>query len=94
VIDRAGHHANKVRQVVLTLIGGVVWRGEAIEVKTFNGSMANVLWMTVNNHRYAFVYNHTIRSIEMRDRSLQGGVLHTFDNQTPLSDIFAMFDNL
>jgi hypothetical protein len=93
VMGRAEHHAGKVKGAALALLGGIIWRGEpgTIEIKQYNGGLANVLWVTISATRYAFAYNHDKESIEIRDRTQSGPALHTFSNQTPLADIEAVF---
>jgi Integron cassette protein VCH_CASS1 chain len=93
VMDRAEHHAGQVKGAALALLGGIIWRGEpgSIEIKQYGGGLANVLWVTIGGRRYAFAYNHTTESIEIRDRTQSGPALHSFNNQTPLADIEAVF---
>jgi hypothetical protein len=96
VMERAGHHAGNVGSIALALLGAVVWRGEpdSIEIKQHAGNLANVLWVTIEGHRYAFSYNHERQSIEMRDRSTQGHVLHSFSNATPIESVETIFREL
>jgi Integron cassette protein VCH_CASS1 chain len=96
VMDRAEHHAGNVSAICLALLGAIIWRGEpgSVEIKQYAGELANVLWVTIDGVRYAFAYNHRLDCIEMRDRTVQGTVLHTFTNQTPVTDVEAIFRSL
>ena len=59
VMNRANHHGQNVNKIVLTLAGAVIWRAtQDVEVRTYNDQTANILWLTVNGHRYAIAYNH------------------------------------
>jgi|HubBroStandDraft_1064217.scaffolds.fasta_scaffold93078_2 hypothetical protein len=96
VMERAGHHAGNVGSIALALLGAIIWRGEpgSIEIRQHEGAPANVLWVTINGTRYAFSYNHADEAIEMRDRNLRGAVLHSFSNETPVTNIETIFRNL
>lgn len=93
VMGRADHHAAQVKGVALALLGGIIWRGEpgSIEIKQFAGGLANVLWVNIGGRRYAFAYNHDTGMIEIRDRKQSGPALHSFNNQTPVADVEAIF---
>jgi hypothetical protein len=92
-MGRADHHAGQVKGVALALLGGIIWRGDpgSIEIKQYDGELANVLWLTVGGRRYAFAYNHKTAKIEIRDRTQAGQALYSFDNQTPVADVEAAF---
>jgi Integron cassette protein VCH_CASS1 chain len=96
VMDRAEHHAGDVSAVALALLGAIIWRGEpgSVEIKQYAGELANVLWVTINGTRYAFAYNHKDGAIEIRDRSVQGLVLHSFNNQTSVVEVETFFRSL
>jgi hypothetical protein len=93
VMDRVEHHAGNVGAIALALLGAIIWRGEpgSVEIKQYAGELANVLWVTVNGRRYAFSYNHQTSEIEMRDRTVQGPTIRAFNNQTPVTDVEAVF---
>ncbi len=92
VLDRAGHHAQNVEGVALAIMGAVIWRAEgAIEVKQYAGSPANLLWFWVNGNRYALTYNHAAQTIEMKDRTHAGNVLHSFTNGSSYQDVISAF---
>lgn len=97
IMGRAEHHAGNVGGAALALAGAIVWRkddAEEIEVMEREGDLKNVLWVKINGQRYAFSYNHTEETVEMRERSTQGPVLHSFTNSTPTSEIEAIFRTL
>jgi hypothetical protein len=96
VMNRSDHHAQTVGAVALALIGAVLWRKdpEPIEVRTHDGSAANVLWVQISGHRYALAYNHAENCIELRDRTLRGPALARFDNNTPVIEVYTTFERL
>jgi hypothetical protein len=95
VMDRADHHGENVNEIVLTLAGAVVWKAtQDVEVRMHQGSMANVLWLTVGVNRYAIAYNHNSQDIEIRERSQQGDVIATFNNQTTNLEVKQVFAKL
>lgn len=95
VMNRADHHGQNVNEIVLTLAGAVIWRAtQDVEVRTYSDQTANILWLTVDGHRYAIAYNHETLNIEIRDRKQNGTVLATFDNSTSTADVKRIFEGL
>ncbi|MGG5812478.1 hypothetical protein [Falsiroseomonas sp. CW058] len=96
VMNRADHHADQVKGIALTLLGAIIWRGDpgSIEIKQYAGGLANVLWVSIGGRRYAFAYNHQTGKIEIRDRTQSGQAIHSFDDQTSVSKVEAVFRNL
>lgn len=95
VMERADHHAQQVYKVVLPLVGLVVWKASDIDARTHEGKAANMIWFTTaSGARYALVFNHEQRKIDIRDRSQQGNNLLSIDNNTPLDDLIAFFEKL
>ncbi len=96
VMERAEHHAPNVDEIALAIVGAIIWKvtDEDIQVKTYSGQMANVLWMTINVNRYALVYNHENETIEIREGSIRGNALYEFTNATPIIEIKQAFNNL
>ena len=95
VMNRADHHGQNVNEIVLTLAGAVIWRAtQDIEVRTYNDETANILWLTVNGHRYAIAYNHQTMNIEIRDRNQNGTILAIFNNQTSGNQVKQIFAGL
>lgn len=73
VMDRADHHAVNVNEIVLALIGGVIWRAEDnFEVKQYDNAPANILWMYVADRRLCFKFNHETCKIECREGGHNG----------------------
>lgn len=97
VMSRSGHHADEVHEVVLTLIGAVVWKKDdkPIQVKEYAGEPANILWWhSKKGNKYAFRYDHPTHCIELRKDSFRGDVIATFDNKTQASEIIQLFKTL
>lgn len=95
VMNRADHHADDVNEVVLALIGGVIWRAEGnFEVKQYGGAPANILWMIVDDTRYCFRFNHETGKIECRKGGHNGDLIEEFDNYMPIAKVKAFFAGL
>ena len=96
VMNRAEHHAGAVKEIALALVGAIVWKKDVSSIKVMekDGETKNVLWVEINTKRYAFVYNHGSQKIDMRLGSIQGTVLHQFDNSTKLSVLMGVFNKL
>src|SRR5689334_15320712 len=91
VIVAAQHHAPYVERIIRPLSDAVRnrldLRIDKIEVYQRLGQIARTCWVTIGGTRYAFSYNHSTRKIEMRERSLQGRVVASFDNRTTARQI-------
>ena len=101
LMGRAEHHAKMVDEVVLSLMGAIIAtkdEGTDIQVRERNGHAANLLWVYINGHRYAFCYTHGEDSsencIEMRDRTIQGEVVFTFTNKTTPAEVLGIFKSV
>lgn len=95
VMGRANHHAENVNEIVLALVGGVVWKSNGnFEVKEYAGHPANILWMYVGDKRYCFKFNHLEECIEVCENSHNGKLIKSFDNSTPLAEVKKFFDGL
>lgn len=96
VMNRADHHAGEVKGIALALLGGIIWRGnpDSIEIKQYDGDLANVLWVEIGSRRYAFAYNHDTGEIEIRDRTQSGVALHSFTNKTSVEQVEDVFRSL
>lgn len=96
VMERADHHAGRVKGIALALLGGIIWRGEpdSIRIRRFAGSPANMLWVNISGKTYVFAYNHKTEKIEIRDRTQTGAVLYSFDDTNTPADIEAAFSDL
>ncbi len=94
-MNRADHHADGVNEIVLALIGGVIWRADGdFEVKQYGGAPANILWMFVNDTRYCFKFNHETGMIECLQGGHNGDLIRVFDNSTPIAEVKRFFAEL
>jgi hypothetical protein len=96
VMDRT-HHAPNVDAIALALLGAVLWKKDddaPIEVRTYAGSPANVLWVQIAGQRYALAYNHREGCIELRERTTTGGARFSFTNKTPVTEVRRIFEEL
>lgn len=97
VMGRGNHHAEDVSEIVLTLVGAVIWKknDDPIQVRQHRGELANILWWhSKKQKKYAFRYDHVERKIELRKKTYKGDVIATFDNKSQTSDIIEIFDAL
>lgn len=97
VVQNAEHHAENVREVLLVLAGAVVLFKDAhepIRVRTREGELKNELWAHINGTRYAFSYNHTNRSVDIRRGSHSGEVVASFSNRTRPQRVLTIFAGL
>ena len=95
VMNRANHHANSVNEVILTILGGVIWKStENFQVRTIRNETANVLWMILNHKRYCFKYNHERDEIQVCKNSHRGEVIMTFTNNTNTKEVKNFFVQL
>lgn len=95
VMDRADHHAGDVNEIALTIAGALIWRKDGdIQVYERQGQMTNALWFHVNGQRYAISYNHDAGQIEVREDSMRGAVLASFDNSNTPADVRTYFSTL
>ena len=95
VLDRADHHAQDVNEIALAIAGGIIWRTtNNIKVLSREGQMKNVLWLQVNDRTLCFVYNHDLGSIEVREGSIQGVIIQSFNNNSSINEIKVFFERL
>ena len=95
VMGRADHHADKVNEIILAIVGGVVWRSNGrFKVREYNGTPANMLWMEVDDKRYCFKYKHGTGNIEVCEGSHNGAVIKVLNNYTILAEVKAFFEGL
>jgi hypothetical protein len=92
VMERAAHHAGPVEEIALAIAGALIWRTDGpFEINEREGEMKNVLWVRIGGKKYALSYNHESMAIEIRDRTTHGGILGSFTNETPISEIKSFF---
>lgn len=97
VFERSAHHAGEVDQVLLSLIGGLLWRkkpGDPVKVNTKEGAGGNVIWFRVDSIRYALLYSHEERFIKLMGGGRKGELVQTFTNDTPVSELIRVFASL
>lgn len=96
VVDRAEHHAPNVNEVALVVAGAIVWRKDAAPLRVLerDGEMKNVLWVEISDRRYALSYNHTTDAIDVREGTIRGPVLRSFNNATPPREVKSFFADL
>ncbi|HUU86843.1 MAG TPA: hypothetical protein VMX17_03725 [Candidatus Glassbacteria bacterium] len=97
VIERANHHAPNVSKITYTLLGLIIFKKDknsAIEVRSYEGATGNILWVTINNTRYAFRYEHTDDTIEIRKDTFKGELIYKVDNTTSMDELLNTFNNL
>lgn len=95
VMNRANHHAENVNEIILALIGGVIWRGADIDVRTYGNKTANMLWMKTDSGKcYCFIFNHTNWLIEVYENTMNGTLLKQFSNTDTITDVRVFFENL
>lgn len=95
VMERADHHANNVNEIALAITGGIIWRSiKDVKVLSKLGDMKNVLWMQTNNKTLCFVYNHNTQNIDVRENTIQGNTIMTFNNKNSVKDVKDFFKTL
>jgi hypothetical protein len=97
VLRRSDHHAGEVNEVLLTISGAILWRKnpqEPVKVNTKEGAGGNVIWFRVDGLRYALLYNHELRRIELSEGGRKGELVHTFTNETSTSEVVRVFAGL
>ena len=95
VMGRASHHAENVNEIILALVGGMIWRGADIDVRTYGDKTANMLWMkTDSGNTYCFIFNHNNWKIEVYEKTMNGKLLRQFTNEVSLTDVRESFEGL
>ena len=96
ILRRSDHHAGEVNEVLLTISGAILWRKspEPVKVNTKEGVGGTVIWFRVDGLRYALLYNHELRRIELSEGGRKGELLCTFTNETPTAEVVRVFAGL
>lgn len=92
--EKSGHHAQNVEACVMALAGAVaLFKDDNTDLRVLEreGDMKNVLWVSINSQKYAFMYNHTTTKIEIRKDSMRGTTIATFDDSMTLQSIYQIF---
>lgn len=94
VLHRSDHHAGDVNEVLLTIAGAILWRKspkDPVKVNTKEGAGGNVIWFRVDGVRYALLYNHVDRRIELTAGGRKGELIQAFTNETSTQDVVRVF---
>ncbi len=95
VTKRANHHARNVSEVIFGLLGVIVLKkddGTDIEVRgSSDDKTGNILWVSIGGTRYAFRYEHSNDTIEIRQDSYKETLILTIDNNTTLQQVINAF---
>ncbi len=97
VFERSAHRAGEVNEVLLPLIGAMLWRknpGDPLKVNTKEGEGGNVIWFKVDDTRYALLYSHTDKHIKLMAGGRKGDLVQTFTNATTTNEVAKVFAGL
>lgn len=97
VVERSDHHAGGVNNIIYPLLGLIILYQDSnkeIEVKSYGGGSGNMIWIVINNSRYAFRYEHTDETIEIRNKTFKGDLLHKVNDATSIETLKNIFKNL
>ena len=97
ILERSARHAGQVNEVLLSLIGAMLWRKnpqDVIKVNTKEGAGGNVVWFRVDDTRYALLYSQEERVIKLVEGGRKGTVVETFTNATPAGEVARVFATL
>jgi hypothetical protein len=97
VAKRSEHHGPNVSEIIDPLLGLIVLYMDDdsdIEVRGYAGSSGNMLWVYIKGNRYAFRYEHADDTIEIHDNTFKGPLLHKINNQTSITQLKTIFQNL
>jgi hypothetical protein len=95
VRGRAAHHAPAVTEVIFTMVGLIVWKAEEVLAREYNGELKNeTRFKTASGHLYTLSYDHDTDKVVIKDGGMNGPVMATFDNNTPIPQLIAFFDKL
>lgn len=97
VLRRSDHHAGDVNEVLLTIAGAILWRKspqDPVKVNTKEGAGGNVIWFRVDGSRYALLYNHVDKRIELTEGGRKGELLQAFTNETSTAEVVRVFAGL
>ncbi|MCF6316588.1 MAG: hypothetical protein L3J30_09960 [Marinosulfonomonas sp.] len=79
----AGHHAIHLNPMLRDLYDYVISRinfgRDQIEMYERNGNLARTTWVTHRGKRYVFTYDYDNKCVDLRDYSIKGTTLESFD---------------
>ena len=97
LMGRALHHGGNVREIVLAMVGGIIWRKDGdIEARTYKGNMVIALKFQVRGQTYMGGYQRDTKKIEIREMGT-GQVVrrrYEFDNSTTPEQVIDFFKSL
>jgi hypothetical protein len=86
VIAEASHHAPNVATVIQPLSNAVRARlnlnVDTVSVYERLGKLARTCWVVIGGRRYAFTYDYSTKLIDLRQGTLRGRTIQSFDNST------------
>jgi hypothetical protein len=97
VVDRTGHHAPNITEVVGQLAVAVILNHDpgSLEYREYANKPTNILRFTTRGKRYSLAYNHHHGGrIEAREDSDTGPVRESFTNGDNYDDVAAKFAKL
>ncbi|AIQ88157.1 hypothetical protein A3862_29510 [Methylobacterium sp. XJLW] len=86
----------QMKAVTLALLGGIMWRAApgSTEMMQDAASAKAILSTTLGGRNLTFAYDQNTESIEMREGTTDGPVLHRFCNRTLIGDFERTFSAL
>ncbi|MCJ2017096.1 hypothetical protein MKK84_06595 [Methylobacterium sp. E-065] len=96
VIAQSEGEALQMKTVTLALLGGIMWRGAPGSTEMIQDEMGTnaILSTTLGGRHLTFSYDQNTESIEMREGTMDGPVLHRFCNRTLVGDFERTFSAL
>lgn len=96
VIARSDGEDLQMKAVTLALLGGIMWRGApgSTELIQDEVSAKAILLTTLGGRHLTFSYDQNTESIEMREGTTDGPILHRFCNRTLVADFDQTFSAL
>ncbi|MCJ2101227.1 hypothetical protein [Methylobacterium sp. E-046] len=96
VIARSEGEDLQMKAVTLALLGGIMWRGAPGSTEMIQDEVGSkaILSATLGSRHLTFTYDQNTESIEMREGTTDGPVLHRFCNRTLINDVEETFSAL
>lgn len=98
VIAQAQHHAPDVVSVIslleIEIRKRLILGVDKLEVYERNGVIARTCWVTLGGKRYVFTYNYDTYKIDLKTKSLQGGLIYSFNNSTTIGTVQVQISHL
>ncbi|MCJ2070001.1 hypothetical protein MKK75_14550 [Methylobacterium sp. J-030] len=96
VIAQSDGEDLQMKAVTLALLGGIMWRAApgSTELMQDPAGAKAILSTTLGGRHLTFSYDQNTESIEMREGTTDGPVLHRFCNRTLVTDFDQTFSAL